>query len=306
MGKSFEKIALFGSGGQLGTEIQRSAKAADLSLVAVSRTTADISDKAAVRALIEHHAPDAVVNAAAYTRVDDAEDHREAAEISNIIGPKVVAEVCQEAGIPIVHISSDYVFDGQRSGSYEESDPVSPIGYYGMTKARGEESVRNACPHHAIIRVSWLYGEFGQNFLKTMLRLAREREVIRVVADQYGSPTSTRDLAAGILCAIPQLVASPVRAGTYHFSGDGITTWHEFASAAVARFCDLSGRKVKVEPITTAEFPTKTKRPANSALNCVKFDTTFGFRRKFWRSEVEDITEILVRAHGEPTVGSVQ
>ncbi len=294
------RILLFGSSGQLGTDLQRASKSQGIDLVPVARTDADISDRDAVRAVFERSNPAIVVNAAAYTRVDDAEDNRADAERGNIVGPSVLATQCEAAGVPLVHISTDYVFDGSKAGAYVETDPVQPIGYYGMTKARGEDAVRGACARHAILRVSWLYGEYGQNFLKTMLRLAGERDMIRVVSDQHGCPTSTRDLARAILRIAPALVADSGKYGTYHFAGDGVTSWHGFASAAVGKYCSLTGREVTVAAIQTAEYPTRTKRPANSALDCGKFEQTFGFRGSPWRGEVEAVTETLVRQQQSP------
>jgi dTDP-4-dehydrorhamnose reductase len=306
MRRSLDKVLLFGSHGQLGSELRRATAAGSIELIAVPRSDADISDRRTVRELVDRHNPAVVVNAAAYTRVDDAEENRAAAERSNIDGPGSLAETCHAAAIPLIHISTDYVFNGEKQDAYVETDPVVPIGFYGMTKARGEQAVRDACAHHAILRVSWLYGEFGQNFLKTMLRLARERDVVRVVADQRGSPTSTRELARAILHIAPQLLNNPDKSGIYHFAGEGVTTWHGFASAAIETFCELTERTVKVEPITTAEFPTKTKRPVNSALDCSKFDASFGFNRKSWRSEVREIAGILVCAGAATSSGRDQ
>jgi dTDP-4-dehydrorhamnose reductase len=306
MRRSLDKVLLFGSHGQLGSELRRATAAGSIELIAVPRSDADISDRRTVRELVDRHNPAVVVNAAAYTRVDDAEENRAAAERSNIDGPGSLAETCHAAAIPLIHISTDYVFNGEKQDAYVETDPVVPIGFYGMTKARGEQAVRDACAHHAILRVSWLYGEFGQNFLKTMLRLARKRDVVRVVADQRGSPTSTRELARAILHIAPQLLNNPDKSGIYHFAGEGVTTWHGFASAAIETFCELTERTVKVEPITTAEFPTKTKRPVNSALDCSKFDASFGFNRKSWRSEVREIAGILVCAGAATSSGRDQ
>lgn len=294
-------ILVFGGGGQLGLDLVRTASQRGVALRALPRRNIDISDSAAVTAAISACNPSLVVNAAAYTKVDDAEIERESAECANVTGPAVLARACEAAKIPLVHISSDYVFDGMKTGAYVESDPVAPIGFYGSTKARGEDAVRSAGTHHIILRVSWLFGEFGQNFLKTMLRLAGECDELKVVADQQGSPTSTRDVANAILNISKKISAGKAEFGTYHFAGDGVTTWHGFADGAVAKFCELTGRKVTVRAITTAEYPTRTKRPANSALDCGKFERAFGFRGRPWRSEVEEITEVLLRQQHSST-----
>ena len=188
-------------------------------MVALSRAEADIADPAAVRAAISRHKPSLVVNAAAYTKVDAAESETEAARLGNEIGPAVLAAACAAAGVPLIHISTDYVFDGSKDGAYLEDDPIAPINAYGRTKAAGERAVRETRVRHVILRTSWVYGEFGQNFLKTMLKLAATRDELRVVSDQRGCPTSTADLAAAILAIAPRLAASDDVWGTYHYAG---------------------------------------------------------------------------------------
>jgi len=209
-------ILLFGANGQLGCELTRASAARAIPLVALSHADADIADEAAVRAAISRHKPSLVVNAAAYTKVDAAETETDAARRGNEIGPALLAAASAAAGVPLVHISTDYVFDGSKRGAYVEDDPIAPINAYGQTKAAGERAVRVAAPHHLILRTSWAYGEFGQNFLKTMLRLAATRDELRVVSDQRGCPTSTPDLAAAILAIAPRLAAGENVWGTYH------------------------------------------------------------------------------------------
>ena len=177
-----------------------------------------------------------------------------------------------------------------------EDDPIAPINSYGRSKAAGERAVRGATPRYVILRSSWIYGEFGHNFLKTMLRLAATRDELRVVADQRGCPTSTRDLARAILDIAPRLVAGEGVSGTYHFAGSGVTTWHGFASRIVAAQTPLTGRAPRVTAITTAEFPTPARRPANSGLDCGRFERTFGFRGRPWTEEADAITSALVAA----------
>lgn len=265
-------------------------------LQAIPRSSVDIADRDAVQAALERAGTPLVVNAAAYTRVDDAEDHREQAIRGNVTGPETLAKACAEVGAALIHISSDYVFDGAKEGSYTEADPVAPIGFYGKTKAEGETAVGENLKQHVILRVSWLYSEFGNNFLKTMLRLAGQRDEIKVVADQRGCPTSTRDVVEAIAAAAHRLLDGEDVFGTYHFAGDGATTWHGFASAAVGKFVEITGKTVRVTAITTAEYPTRTKRPANSVLACEKFERVFGFRGRPWQAEVEEVAEILVRS----------
>lgn len=293
------KVLLFGANGQLGTEFQLAANAAGLAVCALSRGDADIADPGAVQAALDRVQPSLVVNAAAYTRVDDAEVEQDAAVRGNVTGPGVLADACARANAALVHISSDYVFNGEGLGAYVETDTVAPIGFYGRTKADGEEAVRNNLSRHVILRVSWLYGEFGNNFLKTMLRLGAQRDEISVVADQHGCPTSTRDVSRAILAVAQQIEGGRDLFGTYHFAGSGATTWHGFAAAAVGKYSELTGKRVNVRAITTTEYPTRTKRPANSVLDCRKFERTFGIRGNPWRKEVEDTVEKLVVISGD-------
>jgi dTDP-4-dehydrorhamnose reductase len=288
-------ILVFGNG-QLGQELTRASAARAMPLVALQHAEADISDGAAVREAIKRHSPSLVVNAAGFTKVDLAETETEAARQANEVGPAVVAAACAAAGVPLIHLSTDYVFDGSKSAPYVEGDPVAPINSYGRSKAEGERAVRETTPLHAIIRTSWVYGEFGQNFLKTVLRLAATQDELRIVADQRGCPTSTPDLADAILKIAPQLLSGPKIWGTYHFAGSGVTTWHGFASRIVAAQAPLTGRAPRVTAITTAEFPTPARRPANSELDCRLFERVFGFRGRPWMNEVDAITRSVVGA----------
>jgi dTDP-4-dehydrorhamnose reductase len=287
-------ILVFGGDGQLGQELARLAARREIALTTLTHAQADIGDPAAVAAALDEHEPSLVVNAAAYTNVDRAETETSAAFAANALGPAVLADASADAQLPLLHISTDYVFDGTRARPYRESDPINPINAYGRGKAAGEAAVRQAQPRHVILRTSWLYGAFGHNFLKTMVRLAQEREELRVVADQRGSPTSTRDLANAILRIAPRLTLGEGVWGTYHFTGSGVTTWHGFAFAIVAAQAPLTGRKPRVIPITTAEFPTPARRPANSELDCSRFAQTFGFRAREWAQEAAEITQAVV------------
>jgi dTDP-4-dehydrorhamnose reductase len=292
-------ILVFGGNGQLGQELTRAGIASATPLVALSHAQADIADPAAVGDAIERHDPTLVVNAASYTKVDLAETEIEANRRANEIGPAILAAACATAGVPLIHISTDYVFDGTKQGAYVEGDPVAPINSYGRSKAAGERAVRASTPLHLILRTSWIYGEFGQNFLKTILRLAATRDELRVVADQRGCPTSTPDLARAILTLAPQLLGGDKIWGTYHFAGSGVTTWHEFASRIVAAQAPLTGRAPRVTAITTAEFPTPARRPANSELNSGLFQRVFGFRGRPWTEEADAITRALIGAQLE-------
>ena len=289
-------ILLFGANGQLGQEMVRASPARGMSLVALSHAEADIADANAVREANARHKPALVVNAAAYTKVDLAETDVEAARRGNDIGPALLGEACAATGIPLVHVSTDYVFDGTKPTAYVETDAVSPASSYGRSKEAGERVLRAATPRHVILRTSWVYSEFGHNFLKTILRLAATRDELRIVADQRGCPTSTLDLAEAVLSIAPRLIAGEDVWGTYHFAGSGVTTWHGFASRIVAAQTPFTGRSPRVTPITTAEYPLPAPRPANSELDCSRFARTFGIRARPWTEETDRITRVLIDA----------
>jgi dTDP-4-dehydrorhamnose reductase len=287
-------ILVFGGNGQLGRELTRAAASHALALHALPRAEADIADSAAVAAALGRWNPEIAVNAAAYTKVDLAESNIAEARRGNETGPAVLAEACAAAGIPLLHLSTDYVFDGAKQDAYAEADPVHPLNVYGRTKAAGEEAVRRTLAHHIILRTAWLYSEFGENFLKTMLRLATTREELRVVADQYGSPTSAREIAAAILLIAPLFVSDSSLSGTYHFAAGGVTTWHGFAGRIVATAAPLTGRCPRVTPIRTADYPTAAERPANSQLDCRLFVQTFGLTPRHWTEGVDATTRALL------------
>ncbi|VTZ23748.1 dTDP-4-dehydrorhamnose reductase [Methylocella tundrae] len=286
-------ILILGAGGQLGQELQRSASNKAVPHRAFSHAEVDIVDAGAVARALDATRPTVVVNAAAYTKVDLAEKEIEAARLGNEIGPGVIAGVCAAERTPLIHISTDYVFDGAKSAPYVESDPISPLGVYGRTKAAGEAAVREATDHHIILRTSWVYGEFGNNFLKTMLRLARERDELRVVADQRGCPTSTRDIADAILRIAPRIASDANLYGTYHFAGAGATTWHGFANRIVDAQAPITGRRPSVVAITSADYPTPARRPANSVFDCSLFERSFGFSAHPWSEETDAIVKLL-------------
>ena len=289
-------IVVFGGNGQLGRELFRAAAERKTPLQALARAEADIVDAAAVTASLKRWHPDLVVNAAAYTNVDGAESYEAEARQANEIGPAVLAAACAKANIALIHISTDYVFDGSKDGAYRESEPIHPISAYGRSKAAGEDAVRRTLERHVILRTAWLYSAFGRNFLKTILQLAQTRDELRIVADQHGSPTSARELAEAILHIAPRVIAEPRLSGTYHFTADGATTWHGFAECIVAAAAPITGRNPRVTPITTADYPTPARRPANSRLDCSRFVETFGLKPRPWREAVQSTTRALVTA----------
>lgn len=289
-------IVVFGGTGQVGRELARAAAQRAVPLAALSHSNIDIADEAGVAATLARLQPALVINAAAYTKVDLAETNLEEARRGNETGPAVLAAACASAQLPLLHISTDYVFDGSKDGAYIETDPVCPLSVYGRTKAAGEAAVRQALRQHVIVRTAWVYSEFGQNFLKTMLRLAATRDELRVVADQYGSPTSARTIAEAILRIAARLCRGDDVWGTYHFTAGGVTTWHGFASRIIAAAAPITGRHPRVIAIKTADYPTAARRPANSHLDCGLFARTFGFSAPHWAEEVDLTTLALVGA----------
>lgn len=269
---------MFGSVGQLGQELLARAASDNIAVVGHTRAETDITDAQAVAAALARHRPRLVVNAAAYTAVDRAEREPDAAVRVNRDGAAFVARTCRMQGVPLVHVSTDFVFDGDKTGPYFEDDAVAPLGVYGRTKAEGEAAVRAENDCHIILRTAWVFGAHGHNFLKTILRAAGERDHLRVVADQRGCPTATRDLAAAILSVARAVAAGRAAWGTFHFAGTGATTWHGFASHIVALQAVVTGRRPPVEAITTADWPTPARRPKNSELDCTKFANAYGCR----------------------------
>jgi dTDP-4-dehydrorhamnose reductase len=286
-------ILLTGAGGQVGFEVQRLAREKGCPLIALTRSQLDIGDAAAVETVIAQVQPGLVINGAAYTAVDKAEQEVEAAMRANRQGPANLAAACHARGIPLLHLSTDYVFDGNKTGAYREDDPVAPSGVYGQSKWEGEEAVRAGLARHLIIRVSWVFGPHGNNFVKTMLRLAAERDELRVVADQRGCPTSATHIAEMLLGLAERIRGGEDLAwGTYHYCGAPATTWHGFAETIITEACKLGllGRAIPVHPITTDQYPTPARRPPNSVLDCRRIVETFGLQLRGWH---EGLTAML-------------
>jgi dTDP-4-dehydrorhamnose reductase len=283
------RILVTGALGQVGWELQRSL--ANLgTITAVDLADLDLTDAAAVRAFIADQRPDVLVNPAAYTAVDKAEAQPDLAMAVNGVAPGVMAQEMARVGGLMIHYSTDYVFDGTKTTPWVETDPPNPLSAYGRTKLAGEQAVQAAGGAHVILRTSWVYGRRGGNFMLTMIRLAKERDELRVVADQHGAPTWCRTLAQGTADIVDRLWSDPaVRArartlsGVYHFTNGGATTWHGFASAIVAIAPELAERRhVKVTPIATSDYPLPAQRPANSLLDNGKLAATFGIRPAPW------------------------
>jgi dTDP-4-dehydrorhamnose reductase len=285
------KLLVTGSRGQLGWELCRMGQNYGFEVIALDLAEFDITDPLRVDQVLSQDGISLVVNAAAYTAVDKAELERDQAFAVNAEGPGFLASACAKQNISLIHISTDYVFDGLKGSPYVETDPIRPSCAYGESKAAGEKWVRERLEKHVILRTSWLYSTHGNNFVKTILRAASEREELRVVADQYGCPTYGADLAAAVLDVAEQIVrpeSSPW--GTFHYCGLGITTWHGFAekiSELARKYRPFPVKRIKA--ISTEEYPTPAKRPPYSALDCSKIERLFGIRTRPWQDSLEEM-----------------
>jgi len=292
------KVLVFGAGGQIGRELCRAAWPPHYALVALNRGKIDITKSALVSVLFRNERPDLAINLAAYTAVDRAESEPEAAWAVNCAGAAHIAAACYETGTPLIHVSTDYVFDGRKTEPYREEDPVAPLGVYGCSKEAGERAVRAALESHLILRTAWVYGAHGANFVKTMLRLAAERPLLRVVADQRGCPTSAAEIATALIVIARHLERGDARWGTYHFAGDGAVSWYGFAEAIF----DLATPRLVPRPrlvaIGTEQYPTPARRPMNSVLDCHKIKDVYGISPSPWREALSPVIEQLInRTH---------
>lgn len=292
-------ILMFGATGQVATEVAARSDAAGFSLTALGRDRADLTDAGAIRRAIET-APDAtvaVVNAAAYTAVDAAEDDVATAKAVNAAAPGVMAEACAQAGYGFVHISTDYVFDGSSDQPYAESDPIAPLGVYGRSKREGEVAVLEALPDAIILRTAWVFSAHGKNFLKTMLRLAENRSELGIVDDQRGGPTPASGIADAVLRVIQVgQLDGRWRGGVFHFCGAPAVSWREFAEEIFASGAKYGHNAPKVKPITTADYPTPAARPANSVLKCARIKDIYDIDQPDWRRAVDvDVAALLAR-----------
>lgn len=293
-------VLVTGAGGQVAWELARRAAVAKLSIKALGIGELDITDTKAVHAAVTAAAPKVVINGAAYTAVDKAESEKELAFAVNRDGAGHLAAACSARDIPLVHISTDYVFDGGSTVPYLENDATGPLGVYGESKLAGEAAVRASLDRHLIIRTAWVYGVHGHNFVKTMLRLGAERDILRVVADQRGAPTFAGDLADALLVLSRRLINDDLPAqayGTFHYTGGGTVTWHGFAERIFDIAAPKLGRRPKVDAITTAEYPTPAKRPANSVLDCGKIAHVHGIIQRPWESALQDMLAETLAAH---------
>jgi len=293
------RILVTGKQGQIARSLAALASE-ELSVTTLGRPDLDITDADSITRSIEGARPDILVNPAAYTAVDKAESEAQAAFAVNRDGARNAAAAAAAAGLPVIHVSTDYVFAGDKPAPYVETDATGPTGIYGGSKLEGEQAVAAANAAHVILRTAWVYSPYGHNFLKTMLRLAGERDTVRVVADQFGAPTYAPDIAEGILVVARAALAEPQAEtwrGVFHMTAAGETTWAGFAEAIFAESGARGGPSARVEPITTAEYPTPARRPANSRLDHSKFRTTFNHALPNWRGRVRQCVAELTMHH---------
>lgn len=297
------KVLVIGATGQLAKSLAGANPPDGITVLTVGRPEIELLVPATMEPVLDRVAPCLVVNAAAYTAVDKAESEPELAYAVNAHAPGHLAAICSRNGIPLIHVSTDYVFDGSKSEPYIEDDPVAPLGVYGASKLEGERRVAAEGARHIILRTAWVHSPFGRNFVKTMLRLAESRAEISVVDDQSGSPTFAPHLADGILAIAAQVLSQEHGTGEadwgiYHAAGAGDATWHDVAAEAFEHSARLQGPHAQLRAITTAQYPTPVKRPANSRLDCTKLERIFGVRLPEWRVGVLECVERLERALG--------
>ena len=291
-----------GPDGQVLLSLAERGGAAGHDIVALGRPELDLmGDEEAIVRAIEQARPDVVVSAAAYTAVDKAESERDLAFAINARGAGAVAKAAEQLGVPVIHISTDYVFDGSKPAPYVESDVPNPVSVYGASKLAGEEAVLAATPNAAILRTAWVYSPFNANFVKTMLRLASDRDEVGVVADQRGNPTSALDIAKAILAVAANLVASdkPDLRGVFHMTGQGEGSWADFAEHIFATSAAAGGPTASVRRISTTDYPTPARRPANSRLDSSKLHETHKVRLSDWRSSTREVVRRLVEDQGQ-------
>ncbi|MDB5525915.1 MAG: dTDP-4-dehydrorhamnose reductase [Rhizobium sp.] len=292
------RIAVTGKNGQVVTALLEKGLEAGIEVVAVGRPEFDLADARSIRSALDNIRPDVIVSAAAYTAVDRAENEPDLAFAVNAEGAGAVAEAAAALDVPVIHLSTDYVFAGDKPTPYVETDSTGPVSVYGRSKLEGEERLAAATPNHVILRTAWVYSPFGANFLKTMLRLAESRDSVSVVADQQGQPTNALDIADAVIAIAGKLVSDPDPSlrGVFHLAGSGSGTWADFAEAIFAGLKARTGKSVSVARIGTADYPTPAKRPANSRLSTTKLEQAYGIIIPEWRRSTETVLDRLVQA----------
>lgn len=285
-------VLIIGAAGQLGTELCLRSKERGHNFVGVDYNELDITNESSIQAFVAHINPTIIINAAAYTAVDRAETDIASALAVNRDGPLYLARSCVKADIPLLHVSTDYVFDGRKSAPYHETDTPNPQGAYGQSKLEGETAVANTLEKYITLRTAWVFSATGNNFVRTILRLAKERDELRVVADQTGAPTWAGDIAEVLLEIVDRIHKSmTITWGLYHYTGVPVTTWHAFAETICQQAFELGmlNKKPFIKPISTSEYPTAAKRPQNSALACARIQEELLISQSDWRKGLEQV-----------------
>lgn len=290
------RMVVTGKSGQVARSLLECGQGSGFEVIAIGRPELDLANISSIEPALRNARPDIIVSAAAYTAVDLAESQRLEAFATNAAGAGAVALAANKLGVPIIHLSTDYVFNGVKPGPWLETDPTEPLSVYGESKWQGEQQVASANPDHIIMRTAWVYSPFGANFVRTMLKMGMERDEMRVVADQFGCPTSAHDIAGAILGMARNLKADRdgCLRGIFHLAAQGEANWAQFAEAIFARLAEKTGRIVKVTPITTAEFPRPAMRPANSRLDCAKLKARHGIELPHWRGSLQLVVDRLL------------
>jgi dTDP-4-dehydrorhamnose reductase len=286
-----KRALVTGGSGQVGKAVIAAAARHGFAASAPPRAVLDLARPETIAAALAGGAWDVVINCAAYTAVDKAESEPELADAINHIAPGILASETAGRGIPLIHVSTDYVFDGSKFTPYDESDPFEPVSVYGASKRAGEDAIRSSNPAHAILRTAWVLSAHGVNFLNTMLRLAESREALGVVSDQIGCPTSADDIAEALLTIATRMTGADVPSGTWHFVNSGDASWHDLAAFIFARSRAAGLKAPALTAIPTADYPTPARRPANSRLDTAKFTLDFGFAPRPWQEAVNDILD---------------
>jgi len=302
-------VLITGGSGQLAVALEQAAVPRNLAVRRVGRPALDFDRPDSIADVFTAVAPRLVVNAAAYTAVDAAEDNATAAFRANRDGPAVLAQLCEAAGVPLIHVSTDYVFDGRKGAAYVETDATAPQGVYGESKLAGEQAVLTGCSRSIVLRTSWVYSPIGKNFVRTMINAAQLTNRLRVVADQYGCPTSSPDLADAILAIVERLIGDGWQdryGGVYHATGTGWTTWHGLAEAVFAAAAPHGLAAPEVDPIATDQWPTKAARPLDSRLDCGKLEAMFGLRLPPWQDGLTRTVDAIFAASALPALQSAR
>ena len=292
------KVLVTAAQGQVGHALTNRQADSALEIVSLSRSKLDITDPTSIQLAVDQFKPDVLVNAAAYTAVDKAESDQATAFLANAMGAENLAHTCQQLGIPLIHISTDYVYDGEKSVAYVEDDIARPLNVYGASKLAGDQAIAASLDQYIILRTSWVFGQQGNNFVKTMLRLGKERDELGVIDDQHGCPTAAEDIAATILCLCESIRTGKGDWGLYHYCGQPATSWYGFAASIFDRAKDMGfDLGVKVKPIPSRDYPTPAKRPKSTILDCNKIKTRYNIDQPDWRARLDAI--ILAECAGQ-------